>query len=292
LARIGKRAIVVLNKTDLYQPDEIKAIEATLTRRLRDVLDPVTVVTCAAAPAPITVRDESGRAARETPSPDIGHVADAIARILKSEGKTLLANNILLQAHRVSEAARDLVHEQRREKARAIVTRFQWTSAAVLFVNPVPGLGALAATAINYQLIMEIAKVFGVSLDAPAAKRMAGELAQVLIKMGLVSAAANLLGKALKATVVGYVAGGAIEAVTGAYLTRVSGDAFIDYFAHGQDWGEGGMQGAIEERFRLVGSQDFITSFIEEATRRVLASGSPGSGEVKGDPEQSREGSD
>jgi len=191
---------------------------------------------------------------------------------LKAEGRTLLANNILLQAHRVSESARDVIHRARSAKARAIVVRFQWTSAAVLFVNPIPGLGALAATGINYQLILEIGKVFGVTLDVAAAKRMAGELVQILIKMGIVGVASDLLGKALKATIVGYIAGGAVEALTGAYLTRLSGDAFIDYFAHGQDWGDGGMQGAVEKQFRLVGNNDYVKSFVVEAARRVFNS--------------------
>jgi hypothetical protein len=139
-----------------------------------------------------------------------------------------------------------------------------------MFVNPVSGLGALAAAAINYQMVMEIAKVFGISLTMDSAKRLAGELAQVLLKMGVVSVATEILGKALKASIVGYVAGGAIEAVTGAYLSRLSGRAFIDYFAHDQSWGDAGVQGAIERHFQLAGQREFIAQFIKEASQRVL----------------------
>jgi len=269
LARLGKRCILVLNKVDVYSTTEADEIAEALRKRLAPTLDPLTVVRCAAAPAAVTVRGD-GRETRQSPPPDVTDLASAIADILKSDGRELLAKNVMLQAHRVASQARDEIEQRRRVQAAGVVTKFQWTSAAVLFVNPVPGLGALAATAINYQMIIEIGKVFGVSLDIPAAKRMASELAQILVKMGVVGLATNLLGKALKATIVGYVAGGAIEAASGAYLTRLSGEAFIDYFAHGQSWGDGGMQGAVEERFKLEGNDAFIKMFIEEVRDRVI----------------------
>jgi len=270
LARLGKRCIVVLNKQDIYESTDADRIAEALRKRLSPSIDPLTVVRCAAAPAPIMVRDASGSTQRQVPTPDVADLAEAIAEVLRRDGRELLARNVMLQAHRVSTQARDAIQQRRRARAGGIVTKFQWTSAAVLFVNPVPGLGALAAAGINYQMIIEIGKVFGVSLDVPAAKRMASELAQILVKMGVVGLASELLGKALKATIVGYVAGGAIEAATGAYLTRLSGEAFIDYFAHDQEWGDGGMQGAVEQRFKLAGNDAFIKAFIDEVRRRVI----------------------
>jgi uncharacterized protein (DUF697 family) len=144
-----------------------------------------------------------------------------------------------------------------------------------MFVNPVPGLGALATAAINYQMVGEVAKVFGAAIGADAAKLMARELAQVMIKMGVVGLATEILGKALKASVVGYVAGGAIEAVVGGYLTRLAGDVFIDYFAHDQNWGEGGMQGAIERRFNLHKRGEFVAEFLREAAACVRPPAGP-----------------
>ncbi len=270
LARLGKRCVVVLNKRDIYLSTEADEIAEALRKRLVSSIDPLTLVRCAAAPVPVTVREASGDTKQHAPPPDVTDLAEAIAEILRHDGRELLAKNVMLQAHRVSSHARDAIQQRRRADAGGIVTKFQWTSAAVLFVNPVPGLGALAATAINYQMIIEIGKVFGVSLDVPAAKRMASELAQILVKMGVVGLASDLLGKALKATIVGYVAGGAIEAATGAYLTRLSGEAFIDYFAHDQEWGDGGMQSAIEERFNLAGNDAFIKMFVDEVRNRVM----------------------
>lgn len=272
LARLGKRCLVVLNKTDLYTDEDREAIVSSLRRRLAGVMAPLTLVSCAAAPAPVIVREVDGETRSHYPDAEVSELREAVVSILSEHGRALLAQNVMLQAHRLSEEARDQINLRRRAQAGRVIARFQWTSAGVLFVNPVPGLGALAAAAINYQMIIEIAKIFEVDLGVSAAKRMAGELAQVLVKMGVVGLASDLLGKALKATVVGYVAGGAIEAASGAYLTRLAGNTFVDYFAHGQTWGDGGLQGAVERHFNLTGNHALIKAFIDEVRSRVLES--------------------
>lgn len=275
LARLGKRAILVFNKRDLYSPADAAAIIARLRERVGEFISPDSVVVCAAAPVANLVRSPSGTQSEKPPS-DVGPLADRIAEVLGSDGRTLLAANVLLRAKCVSDKARGAINAARAECSRAIVSRFTWTTAAVMFVNPVPGLGALAAAAINYQMVCEIAKVFGVAIGADSAKRMARDLAQVMIKMGIVGLATEILGKGLKTSLVGYVAGGAIEAVAGAYLTRLAGDAFIDYFAHDQNWGEGGMQGAIERRFNLQRRGEFVAEFLREAAERVFKRNSYG----------------
>jgi GTPase SAR1 family protein len=270
LARLGKKSLIAFNKRDLYSESEANEIAARLRQRICDTKVEAEVVICAAAPAPVKLRG-GGEAQMHAPPAEVSELANAIAETLQREGRLLLAQNVLLRTAQVSNKARDSIHQARRDAARRIVTRFQWTTAGVMFVNPVPGLGALAAAAINYQMVMEIAKTFNVTITTGAARKMAGELAQVLVKMGVVNVAVDILGKSLKATVVGYIAGGAIEAVTGAYLTRISGDAFTDYFAHDQNWGDGGMQGAIERRFKLAGQREFIAQFIKEASERMLS---------------------
>ncbi len=276
LARIGKRSILVFNKSDTRTAGEVQAVIARLRDRVKGLIDADSIVVCAADPTPVLVKEDSATRTEVSP-PDVVELADRVARVLRAEGRTLLAENVLLRAKRVSDKARDVIHADRVDKARTVVSRFTWTTAGVMFVNPVPGLGALAAAAINYQMVCEVARVFGVPINADVAKRMARELAQVLVKMGVVALSTEILGKALKASIVGYIAGGAIEAVAGAYLTQLAGAAFIDYFAHDQDWGEGGMQGAVERKFQLQRKQDFVVEFVKEAARRVLGSDGDGS---------------
>ncbi len=141
LAQLGKRSILVFNKQDLYSDQDADAIANRLRARVDGLIAPADVVICAADPVAVTVREASGAESAQTPPKDVALLADRLADTLHDDGRDLLAGNVLLRAKRISEKARDRINEARRKAAGSIVTRFQWTTAGVMFVNPVPGLG-------------------------------------------------------------------------------------------------------------------------------------------------------
>ena len=54
-----------------------------------------------------------------------------------------------------------------------------------------------------------------------------------------------------------------------AYLTHISGNAFADYFARGQSWGDGGMQAALARQFDLNSRAEFLQEFAQQALKHV-----------------------
>ena len=50
-----------------------------------------------------------------------------------------------------------------------------------------------------------------------------------------------------------------------AYLTHISGQAFAEYFARGQSWGDGGMQAALVRQFDLNSRAEFLQEFAKQA---------------------------
>ena len=90
---------------------------------------------------------------------------------------------------------------------------------------------------------------------------------QMLLKTGLVEASTSLIAGLFKSTLVGYAAGGAVQAVSMAYLAHVSGHAFADYFRHGQSWGDGGMGAALIRQFDLNSRADFLQEFRQAGDR-------------------------
>ncbi len=57
-----------------------------------------------------------------------------------------------------------------------------------------------------------------------------GQMIQMLLKLGLVETATSLVAGIFKSSMVGYAAAGAVQGVSMAYLTHVSGEAFAEYF--------------------------------------------------------------
>src|SRR3954454_23352788 len=94
------------------------------------------------------------------------------------------------------------------------------------------------------------------------------QMGQYLLKLGMIETATSLIAGGFKSSLVGYAAGGAVQGVTMAYLTHVSGLTFREYFARGQSWGDGGMQAALVRKFDLNSRADFLQEFALQAVDR------------------------
>ena len=193
-----------------------------------------------------------------------------LAEVLRAEGEELVADNILLQSQRLGEEARRLIDKQRRRQAEKVVERFQWIGAGVIAVTPLPGLDLLAAAAVNAQMVVEIGKIYGCELNMERGRELALSLGKTMAGLGIVRGAIELLSTALRLNVATVVVGQAIQGITAAYLTRIAGKSFIEYFRNAQDWGDGGMTEVVQQQFQLNRKDEFIKVFVQEAIARVI----------------------
>lgn len=266
LAEIGKRSLVVFNKIDLYPDSDQQAILERLQERVRGFVSAMDVVTIAANPQ--SVRLETG--VNFQPEPDIMPLIRRMAAILRAEGEDLIADNILLQSQRLGEQARKLIDAQRRRQAEKVVDRFQWVGAGVIAVTPLPVVDVLATAAINAQMVVEIGKIYGCELNLDRGKELALSLAKTLASLGIVEGAIKLVTTALELNIATFMVGKAIQGVSAAYLTRIAGKSFIEYFRHNQDWGDGGMTEVVQRQFQLNRRDEFVKAFVKDAIARVV----------------------
>ena len=266
LAEIGKRSLLVFNKIDLYSEEDLEVIRTSLRDKVGEFIPAADVVAIAANPQ--TVRLESGDLIQ--PEPDILSLIKRLAAVLRSEGEDLIADNILLQSQRLGEEARKLIDKQRQLQADKIIDRYQWISAGVIAVTPIPVMDMLATAVVNAQMVVEIGKIYGCELNAERGKELALSLGKTLVSLGVVRGAVELLGRVLQLNVATYLAGKAIQAVSAAYLTRIAGKSFVEYFRQDQDWGDGGMTEVVQKQFELSRKDEFIKAFVKEAIAKVI----------------------
>ncbi len=273
LVREGKRSIVFFNKVDRFSEADSAAILARLKERLRGLVPPDDIVAGAASPRPINVRvqlpDGTVQTRLEGLPGEIDALRARIARILAKEGESLRAGNLLLRAHMLTRKAQDQLTIERDQRAEDVVEKFQWITAGTVFANPFPALELIANGAVQLQMVSELAGVYGVQLSSSHIRMIGGQMVQMLLKLGLVETATSLVAGIFKSTLVGYAAAGAVQAVSMAYLTHVSGEAFSEYFRHGQMWGDGGMQAALIRQFDLNSRAEFLQEFAKQAVARV-----------------------
>ena len=266
LAEIGKRSLLIFNKTDLYTEDDQNIILSRLKERVQAFISPEDIVAVAANPQGVLL--DTGE--RFQPEPDIMPLIRRMAKILREEGEDLIADNILLQSQRLGEEARSLLDTQRRRQANKVVERFQWIGAGVIAVTPLPVVDLLATAAVNAQMVDEIGKIYGCELNLERGRELALSLAKTLASLGVVQGATQLVATALQFHFGTIVIGKGIQAVTAAYLTRIAGRSFIEYFRQDQDWGDGGMAEVVQRQFKLTRKDEFVKSFIQDAIARVI----------------------
>ena len=282
LARQGKRSIVLLNKTDRFSDEDREAILVKLRERLRGLVPAEDVVAGAANPRPVSVlvrnADGTTLTALEEQQPDLTMFRDRVAQVLKDEGETLRVGNLLLRAQLLSHKAQDQLAKERAKTAKEVIEKFQWMTAATAFTNPFPALELIASGSVQFQMIAELAGIYGITLSPSVVRVLGTEMIQTLVKLGLVEATTSLIAGIFKSSLVGYAAGGALQAVSMAYLSHISGAAFAEYFRSGQTWGEGGLHSALIRQFDLTNRTDFLQEFTKQAVQKVssrLISGSP-----------------
>ncbi|MEM7595457.1 MAG: GTP-binding protein, partial [Cyanobacteria bacterium P01_A01_bin.83] len=219
LAEIGKRSLLVFNKIDLYTDEDRSIILGRLKERVKPFIPPSDVTAICANPQPVQLA--SGEII--DPPVEILPLIKRLVAVLRAEGEDLIADNILLQSHRLGEEARTIIENQRRRESDKIIERYQWISAGVIAVTPVPVVDMLATAAVNAQMVIEIGRIYNIELNLEQGKELALSLGKTLVSLGVVKGALDILAKALQFHFATYIVGKAIQAVSAAYLTRIAG---------------------------------------------------------------------
>ena len=266
LASLGKRLLLVLNKCDLRGEDEEKRLLELLRRRTQGRMAPEDVITASASPQSVPM--PGGKPLQ--PPPEIDRLLRRIAQVLHSDGEELIADNILMQSSRLSEAGRRLLGEQRQLDAEGVVDRYSWISAGVLAATPLPGVDLLGAAAVNAQMVMEIGRVYGVSLSKASAQELAVSVGRTLASLGLIKGGVSLISAALSLNLPALLLSRAVQAVGAGWLTRIAGRSFITYFQQDQDWGDGGIQEVVQRQYDLNKRESALNAFLSAAINRVV----------------------
>lgn len=266
LAQIGKRSLLVFNKTDLYTDEDRERILSRLQQRVQGLMSSSDVLAIAANPQAAVL--PSGDLV--VPDPVIFPLIRRLAAVLRAEGEDLVADNILMQASALGDDARRILDTQRKRQADKTVEQFQWIGAGAIAVTPLPVVDLLATAAVNAQMVVELGRIYGCELNMERGRELALSLAKTLTSLGIVEGALKLVTTALQLNVATFIIGKAIQGVTAAYLTRIAGKSFIEYFRQDQDWGDGGITEVVQRQFKLNKRDEFVKAFIQDAIDRVV----------------------
>ncbi|MEH2061779.1 MAG: DUF697 domain-containing protein [Nostoc sp.] len=276
LKAANQPAIVVFNKQDQYLADESASILLSLKQRMQG-----NVVATAASPITIKVRKHEADGAvqewMEQPAADIQQLTQQLGEVLVQQRQSLVWLTTMRKAGLLKAEAKNWLNGTRRDRATPIIEQYQWIAAAAAFANPVPALDILATAAINAQMVMDLGNIYQQKFSWEQAQTVAGTMGSLMLKLGLVELSTKAISTVLKSNAVTFVAGGLVQGVSAAYLTRVAGLSLVEYFQQQEiaiDSGTGlnldNLRQTLQKVFQQNQQIGFLQGFVKQSMKRLL----------------------
>ena len=234
IAKSHQKVMLVFNKQDQYLPDDRVVVLNQLRQRMQGILNLEDVVAIAAEPGLVKVRqhqpDGTLHEWMEKPAANIAPLTQQLEQILSHSAQQLIWASAYRQAVNLKAEVKTVLNQVRRDRALPIIEQYQWIVAATALANPVPALDLLATAAINAQLIIDLGVVYQQKFSLQQAQTIASTMGSLMVKLGLVELSTQAVGGILKSNAITFVAGGVVQGVSAAYLTRLAGLSLIEYF--------------------------------------------------------------
>jgi uncharacterized protein (DUF697 family)/GTP-binding protein EngB required for normal cell division len=281
LARLGemeKRVLLCLNKADWYEPEEQAQLLGQLAAQVRGMVEPADVLAVRSQPA-VRMRirvlaDGSEQEEPVTEPPDIAALARRMLDVVDRDGHELLMANLLMQSRGLVEEAKSRVREALDARAWEIVDRYTWASGAAAALSPLPLLDLFASSALTVKMVLDLARVYRQELDAGTAVRLLAELGKNLVAILGVNAAAPVVATAIASLlksipIAGTLAGGALQGLVQALVTRWIGAVFIAYFQSEMSLPADGLANLARREWQRLTSPAELLRLVQEARSRL-----------------------
>ncbi|MEW6497205.1 MAG: DUF697 domain-containing protein [Cyanobacteriota bacterium] len=276
-----QRILLVFNKQDQYVPTERAIVLQQLRQRVVGRLGAEDVVAIASNPVPLKVRQHQSDASvqewMEEQAPDLTALTERLGYIVAQEGQQLVWATTMRAAGALKAEVKAALNQVRRDRALPIIEQYQWIAAAAAFANPVPALDLLATAAISAQLIKDLGEIYQQSFSLQQAQASAKTLGSLMLKLSLVELSTQTIGSILKGNAVTYVAGGAVQGVSAAYLTRLAGLSLIEYFQEqevSETTGQAFNLERLGQKMQAVFQQNqrmaFLQGFVKQVVGRLV----------------------
>ena len=281
LLAMEKRIVVCLNKEDWYQAEDQQQLVSQIATQLPniEVQDVVTIRAAAVSRTRIRVAaDGSEIEEKRELSPDVEALAKRLMEIVSRDGKELLLANLLLRSRGLVDEAKARVRAALDKRAEQIIATHMWAAGGAAGVNPIPILDLAGGSAISAKMVLELAQLYKQPIDADTVVKLLEQLTKNLIAMVGATAASPAVGSALASMLktvpgIGTIAGGLVQGIVQALVTRWIGNVFVKYFQAEMKPPPGGLAELAREQWAQVTAADSLRKLIQAGRRELTDSG-------------------
>lgn len=278
LSEMDKRALVCLNKEDWYSESDREKLLAQIKEQSAGLVKPEDVLAVRSKVATrnrVRVLPDGQQLEEEVEIPlSIEPLAKRMMRIVKQDGQDLLLANLLLQSRGLKETAQNEVAASIDRRANQLVQKYMWAAGgAGALTSPLPVVDLAVGVGISSKMVIDLAQVYRQEIDLDIATRLLGQLGKQLLGYLGVQMAAPIITMAIASMLkavpgVGQVAGGLLQGVVMAIVTRWIGNVFIEYFKNEMNEPEGGLSGLARREWERVTEINYLRKLVQEARKR------------------------
>ena len=205
-----------------------------------------------------------------TVPPDIQPLAERMLQIVRHDGRDLLAANLLLQSRGLVDEAKERVRDALDRRAWEIVDKYTWGSAGAAALSPLPVVDLAAGAAISTKMVMDLARVYHQEIDVDVAVNLLGQQGKNLLGVLGTSAATPMVTASIASMIkgvpgVGTIAGGLLQGIVQAVITRWIGGIFITYFKNEMREPPGGLAALARREWERVTSVAELRKLVQSA---------------------------
>jgi small GTP-binding protein len=278
LAAMEKRIVVCLNKEDWYDADQRDELLKQIGEQVTPAVKTADVVAVRSRPTKrrrVHVLSDGAEQEEEVPvEPDIGPLARRMMSIVERDGRDLLLANLLLQSRGLVDESKERVVAALDERAQEVVNKYMWAAGGATAINPFPLLDLAGGSAITVKMVLDLAAVYQQKIDADTIVTLLGQLGKNLIAMVGASAAAPAVAVGIASLLktvpgVGTIAGGVIQGLVQAVVTRWIGGVFCEYFRNEMQPPPGGLAELARRQWAEVTRPEQLRKLIQLGRERL-----------------------
>jgi uncharacterized protein (DUF697 family) len=225
----------------------------------------------------VHVLSGGGEQLEEVPiEPDISPLAKRLLSIVDRDSRNLLLANLLMQSRGLVDEAKQRVLATLDARAEAIISKYMWAAGGVAAANPIPLLDLAGGSAITVKMVLDLAAVYKQPIDTDTIVTLLGQLGKNLVAMVGTTAAAPALAvgvASLLKTVpgIGTIAGGVIQGLVQAVVTRWIGRVFCRYFRSEMQPPTGGLAELARQEWEEATRPEQLKKLIQLGRERLQA---------------------
>ncbi|MBE9223309.1 YcjF family protein [Cyanobacterium stanieri LEGE 03274] len=276
-----QKTILVFNQSDYNLPEEQEIIKAQLKNRIKGIINLEELIIISTKNEVIKVKKyqdkENYQEWQENINPQCENLLNYLSQTLTENLSDLFLATNYRQLLKLKKDIHQQINIIRKQKALPIVEKYQWIAASATFANPVASLDLLAVGAINTQMIIDLGNIYQQKITVNQAKQISLELAKLIMKLGIVELSSRAIASILKTNTITYIAGGVMQGISAAYLTRICSLSLIEYLEK-QDISTAKnhstlnidfIKKSIEKIFKDNQKSEFLNNFIVQTTQKL-----------------------